>query len=195
MPDQDDERRDGELETPGGLEDESTEELVDDGLSLEQEIERLSGELDARIKEAEQNYARFLRACADLENYKKRAEKEKADFLSFANEGLILDLLPVVDNLERAIEHTTPEAGQDALVLGVRLTIDQFYGALKKYGLTPINAVNEKFDPAIHHAISHDEASCAPADTVVKEFQKGYALKGKVIRHSMVSVAKGPKGE
>lgn len=158
-----------------------------------EDIERLQAALEAKTRLAEDNYAKFLRAAADLENYKKRVEKEKARIIDFANEDLIIEILPVIDNLERALAHSEGEQNNLAsLVEGVKLTIDQTYSVFKKSGLKEIRAVGEKFDPGLHHAISHEDDNEAEPGTVVKEFQKGYLLKGKLIRPSMVMVAKEP---
>ncbi|MBI5970840.1 MAG: nucleotide exchange factor GrpE [Deltaproteobacteria bacterium] len=170
-----------------------------------EEISRLRLELEAKAKEAADNYERFLRVCADLENYKKRAEKEKSECVNFANETLISEVLPVIDNLERALEHAvvdTPSNGGPGeqgvppaggiSPEGVRLTISQFYAVMKKFGLEEIKAVGERFDPVMHHAISHEETEDADEGMVVREFQKGYILKGRLLRASMVAVAKRP---
>ncbi len=154
-----------------------------------EEILRLQAALDAKTKEAEENYAKFLRACADLENYKKRAEKEKADIRDFANEKLIVEVLSVMDNFERALDHAN-EKNLDSLKQGVKLTVDQMYALFKKYGLQEIKSVGEKFDPALHHAISHEESVGAAPGTVLKEFQKGYLLRGRLLRPAMVAVVK-----
>lgn len=159
----------------------------------EEALERLQAALEAKTRLAEDNYAKFLRTAADLENYKKRVEKEKARIIDFANEDLIIEILPVIDNLERALAHSEGEQNNlESLVKGVKLTIDQIYAVFKKSGLKEIMAVGEKFDPGLHHAISHEDNDEAEPGTVVKEFQKGYLLKGKLIRPSMVMVAKEP---
>jgi len=161
-----------------------------DGTTLESD---LNDALEAKTVEAAQNYDKYLRACADLENYKKRAEREKADAINFANETLLHDVLPVVDNFERALVHANSDQNIASLKEGVKLAIDQVYGVLKKYGLQEITAVGEKFNPELHHAISHEPSPEAEEGTVVKEFQKGYTLKGRLLRPSMVAVAKPPE--
>lgn len=158
----------------------------------EEAVERLKAELETKTKEAADNYDRFLRVCADLENYKKRAEREKTDCITYANESLLADVLPIIDNFDRALNHAADETTLDSLKEGVKLTIGQIWGVLKKYGLQEIPAVGEKFNPALHHAISHEETMDCPPDTVLSEFQKGYMLKGRLLRPSMVSVAKRP---
>lgn len=157
----------------------------------EEEIIRLKAELEAKAKEAEENYNKYLRSLADLENYKKRAEKEKADAINFANESIMEEILPVVDNFERALAHANGEENLESLRKGVKLTIDQMYAVLKKFGLQEIKSVGEKFDPSVHHAITHEESDGEP-DIVVREFQKGYYLKGRLLRPAMVAVSKKP---
>lgn len=158
-----------------------------------EEIRRLQEELEARAKEASENYDKYLRSLADLENYRKRTEKEKAEAISYANESLIEEVLPIVDNFERALAHANGEESLDSLRLGVKLTIEQMCGALRKFGLQEIKAAGEKFDPAVHHAISEEETTEAEPGTVVKEFQKGYYLKGRLLRPAMVAVARKPE--
>ncbi len=175
------------------VEEVSEEALEAESLPEAPPEESLEAALEAKTRLAEDNYAKFLRAVADLENYKKRVLKENARTIDFANEDLIIEILPVIDNLERALAHSEGEQDNcDSLIQGVKLTIDQIYSVLKKSGLTEVRAVGEKFDPGLHHAISHEDDDEAEPGTVVKEFQKGYLLKGKLIRPSMVMVAKEP---
>lgn len=158
----------------------------------EDEAALLMAELEAKANEARENYDRFLRASADLDNYKKRVEREKAELVNFSNEGLITELLPVMDNLQRALEHSNAGHNNiESLREGVRLTIEQMLSTFKKSGVEEIKAEGERFDPALHHAISHDEAGDGP-EVVVKELQKGYLLKGRLLRPSMVAVARKP---
>lgn len=180
----------GKENAPGG--EETVEETAQITELPDEEIARLRAELAARTKEAEDNHNRFLRAYADLENYKKRAEKEKADCITFANENLITEVLGVIDNLERALSHAKEE-NLESLMKGLQLIVDQMNMVLKKFGLQEIKAVGEKFDPSLHHAISHEDTTEVEPDTVVKEFQKGFLLKGRLLRASIVAVAKRPE--
>ncbi|MBI5902534.1 MAG: nucleotide exchange factor GrpE [Deltaproteobacteria bacterium] len=188
--------KDNECMTTEGQETNGGEGAVEEAHEIietpEEETKRLSGELASRTKEAADNHERFLRACADLDNYKKRAEKEKADGINFANESLISEVLPVLDNFERAFSHAREE-NLDSLTRGVHLIIEQMCAVLKKFGLEEIKSVGERFDPAAHHAISHEDSAQAEPETVVREFQKGYYLKGRLLRPAMVSVAKAPE--
>lgn len=156
----------------------------------EEELRRLKSALEAKTREAEDNYDRFLRSCADLENYRKRCEREKADAIAFANENLITDILPVIDNFDRALEHAQSADALSSLREGVKLTIEQGLAALGRYGLVEIKAEGERFDPVFHHAISHDEGDGVGDDVVVKVLQKGYTLKGRLLRPAMVAVSK-----
>jgi molecular chaperone GrpE len=161
----------------------------------EEEIIRLKAELDAKAREAQENYNRFLRAAADLDNYRKRAEKEKADLISYANEGLLSEILTVIDNFERALAHAGDEGNLTSLRQGMDMTVVQIYAVFKKYGLDEVKAIGERFDPSVHHAISHEETAEVAPGIVVKEFQKGYLLKGRLLRPSMVAVAKAPEAQ
>jgi len=147
--------------------------------------------LEEKTDEAARNYDLFLRARADLENLKKRQEKEKAGYMSYATECVVLEILPAIDNLERALEHASNSGGENvaSLVEGVRLTIEQMRKALAKFGVKEIKALGEPFDPSLHHAISHEDCEDVEPGRVVKEFQKGYLLKDKLLRPAIVSVA------
>lgn len=167
----------------------TAEELETINKLKELDIDTLVELAMAKTKEAEANNEMFLRKTADLENFKKRAEKERTDLLAFANEKLILDILPVLDNMERALSHADSESGT-ALKDGVKLVIDQFDSILTKFGLTPIEAKGKTFDPAYHEAVSHIDTTEFENDIVTEELQKGYILNNKVIRHTIVVVAK-----
>ena len=136
----------------------------------------------------------YLLAVADFENFRKRSEKEKENVVCFANENLIHQLLPILDNLERALSVKLDQAGIDSVLEGVRMVNDQLYSVLGACGLEPVDAVGGPFDPQYHEAVGvlpsreHDEG------TVISELQKGYSLKGKILRPSMVHVAGPPSG-
>ncbi|MFQ5736157.1 MAG: nucleotide exchange factor GrpE [Thermodesulfobacteriota bacterium] len=156
----------------------------------EQEIERLKGEIEAKEKEAKANLDKYLRSVADLENFRKRAQKEISDSKCFANETLISELLPVLDNFERALAHADGDGGSGSVRDGIKLIIDQMFGVLRKFGLEEVDALGQRFDPGLHHAISETESADAEPGTVVEVFQKGYYLKGKLVRPAMVAVAR-----
>ena len=154
----------------------------------------LEEQLAAAQEEARKNWDLYLRERADLENFRRRAQKEKEDLARFANENILKDLLPVLDNLERALEHARQEggAGEESLRQGVEMTLGLFAKSLEKFGVTPIQAEGAPFDPAWHEAMGQLESAEHPANTVVKELQKGYQLNGRLLRPTLVMVAKAP---
>ena len=150
--------------------------------------------------EAENYRDLCLRTQAEMENMKKRLEKEKSDFVKFANESMIKDLLGVLDNLERALTHAEQNREQasdqaSGLLEGVRMTYDGFWQALRKHGVKPVSAAGEKFDPRYHQAVMQREDAEAESGTVLEEIQKGYILHERLIRPSMVVVSQRPAGE
>jgi molecular chaperone GrpE len=153
-----------------------------------------TSELEAALKkaqeEAAENYDRFLRASADLENYKKRVSKEKTDLIRYGNEELIKELLPVIDNLERALEHTSSEGAQEGIVDGVAMTLQLFLGILQRFGVTPIAVEGEPFDPTKHEAVMEQPTDDYNPGHVVAELQKGYLLNDRLVRPAKVAVAK-----
>lgn len=152
----------------------------------------LRDELEAARGEAARNWDLYLRGQADMENYRKRAQREKEDLARFANEGILRDLLPVIDNLERAVEHAGEEEKSGSLIQGVEMTLGQFRKVLEKSGVRAICALGEPFDPALHEAMGQIETSTAPPNAVAQELQKGYLLNDRLLRPSLVMVAKAP---
>ena len=132
-------------------------------------------------------HERYLRVAADFENWKKRTAKEREDIVKFGNERLLRDILPVVDNLERAVQ--AGGAGS-TLLEGVRLVLKQFYEILGRFGVKSFTSVGEPFDPARHEALMQQESD-SPPNTVVSEVTKGYLLNDRLIRPAGVVVSKG----
>ena len=153
------------------------------------ELEKLSEQLQSKEMEYKELYDRFLRQMAELDNFKKRAAREKGEAIRYANEGLIRDLLPVLDNLERAVEHARGGNGKP-LLDGIEMVLKGFVDALNKYGVTQISAKGESFDPEKHEAIAQVESTGHEPNTVVDEFHKGYYLLDRLLRPALVSVAK-----
>jgi molecular chaperone GrpE len=149
--------------------------------------------LQEKEKEAKENYDRYLRAMAELENLKKRAEREKNELYKFANENLLKDLLPVLDNLERALEHGKEVDDPKALLEGVELTLKGFWAVLEKYGISSVAALGEAFDPHHHEAVMVQENSETPAGVIISQLQKGYRLHDRLVRPAMVIVSKKPE--
>jgi len=172
---------------------ETTEEQPQTELTAQERINQLEEALCAKEREAQDNWDKLLRERADLENYKKRASREKEELLNYGVKSIIEEILPVVDNLERALEHANEE-GLPALVEGVRMTHSLLMSALKKYGVCVVEgSCGTLFDPAFHQAMSQVETTDQPPNTIAQEFQKGYLLKDRLLRPSMVSVACQPK--
>ena len=150
--------------------------------SLRAKIEQLEAE-------AEESRNRYLRLAADFDNYKKRVRQEQSDLTRNASVDLIAKLLPVVDNFHRMLE-SAPEAGDDAWIRGVKLTLQQLEELLAGQGLVPIDAVGQPFDPNLHEAIGHEESDDHPEDTVVTEVRRGYRIHDRVVRPALVRVAR-----
>lgn len=154
-------------------------------------IQELEEALAQKEQEAAANWDKYLRERADLENYRKRVAREKEEILKYGNESFILDILPAVDNLERALSHAE-EGG--AVIEGVKLTLSMLLASLKKHGVTPIDTpAGTPFDPALHQAMTQVPTGDQEPNTVVAEFQKGYLLNDRLLRPAMVSVAIAPK--
>ena len=131
---------------------------------------------------------RYLRTLADFENYRKRADREKAEFFKYALAGAIKDLLPVLDNFDRALEHA--EEGDD-FHKGVLLIYKQLFDVLQRHGLKPIDQSGVRFDPNFHEAVVTEEDPSVPAQTVSAIMQKGYTLNDRLLRPALVKVAVG----
>ena len=144
--------------------------------------------LTAELKETNDKY---LRLYAEFENYKKKVNKDKEELVKYGNEKLIYELLPVIDNLEMALEHSKNEASE-SILQGVEITLKELMRILQKFELTPINSMGKPFDPAIHHAMTLVERDDIEENIVVEEFRKGYMFRDKVIRASLVGVSKKP---
>lgn len=142
-------------------------------------------------RRAEQEHEAYLRALADFANYKRRAEQEREGLRLAANESLLLRLLPIVDNFERALQSAQTTREYDKLVGGVSAILRQMQDFLQKEGVNPIEAVGQPFDPNYHNAVMRHETTEYPENTVVEELQKGYAVGDRVLRPSMVKVATG----
>jgi len=142
-------------------------------------------------KREEELYERLLRMTADFENYKKRVAREKQDFAKFAYEDLVASLLPVIDNLERALAHCEESKDINALADGVGMIHRQIRDVLKKFGVRVIESVGKSFDPTKHQAVQMMASKEYKANTVIQEYQKGYFLHDRLVRPAMVVVASG----
>ena len=136
---------------------------------------------------------KMLYMQADFENFKKIKNKEKQDVLKFGNEVLIKDLLPVVDNLERALEHASKTDDFKSIHDGVKIVLNEFLKVLEKAGVQPVEALGQKFDPNFHEAFFQEERKDVEPEIIVSEHLKGYVLNGRLIRPSLVSISKHPE--
>lgn len=158
-------------------------------------VEALTQQLQEKEKEAAENHDRYLRAVAELENYKKRAARDRADSLKYGQENLIKDILPLVDNLDRAMAHACKSNDFEAFKEGLRLVQNQLNGCLEKQGVERIEATGRDFDPNVHEAMLQVESPDHEHNQVVEEFEKGYLLNGRLLRPSKVSVCRLPVKE
>ena len=163
------------------------------GTATDGELEHLRQELAAKELEAKTNYDRFIRQTAELDNVKKRTAREREEISRFANELLIKDLLPVVDNLERAVAHASGGGNGKSLVEGVEMVLKGLLDVLAKHGVNQISAVGQPFDPSKHEAMAQVEDENYEPNSVVEELHKGYALRDRLLRPALVSVAKSSK--
>ena len=157
----------------------NAEEELSETKKLVQEKDNLSKEYLGRLE----------RLHADFDNYKKRQEKKQKEFIEFANERLINNLLSVIDNLERALDSTKNEKDTKAIKEGINNTLKEFRNILQKEGVKPMQSIGHRFDPYKHEAVMRIETDKYSEDTVTEELRKGYYIKSKVLRPAMVKVA------
>jgi molecular chaperone GrpE len=167
-----------------------TEKIAAEPSAKSGSAEELEQKLAAAESEAKESFDRFLRASAELENFKKRTQKEIEDFRKYANESLIKELLNVVDNLERAIEVPKDGGDETKIVEGVDLTLKELLKVFQKFNVHPIVALGEPFDPNFHQAMMQQEVTDRPDNIVIQELQKGYMIHDRLLRPAMVVVSK-----
>ena len=152
-------------------------------------LKELKLKLESAEKESKDNYEHFLRVSAEFENYQKRSARETNDFRKYANESLLKDLLPVVDNLERAINlKSNHDVERSGIIEGINLTLADILKVFEKFSVKPIESVHKPFDPAFHQAVSKQEDKNYAENTVLYELQKGYTIHDRLLRPAMVVV-------
>ena len=161
--------------------------------ALGPELAKLREQLEAKEKEAKDNYDRFLRQVAEIDNFKKRTAREKDEAIRFASEALIRDILPIVDNLERAVTHAKGGGNGKPLVEGVEMVLKGLFDVLSKHGVDPISAIGQPFDPGKHEAMAQVESREHEPNTIVEEHHKGYTFQDRLLRPALVTVSKAPK--
>src|SRR5690606_28307987 len=184
-----------------GIEKENEEQLVDDSVETEvveqeespsnkdEELETYNEEVENLQKEKEELYQRFLRAQAEFDNFKKRTIKERESAAKYKSQDLATELLPAIDNFERALQVEVDESNK-GLLEGISMVYRQLIDALKSQGIEAIESVGKEFDPNIHQAVMQVEDESMDSNVVVEELQKGYLIKDRVIRPAMVKVNK-----
>jgi molecular chaperone GrpE len=160
---------------------------------LQLELTKLRQQLETKEKEAQDYHDRFLRQAAELDNFKKRAARERDDSIRFGNETLIREFLPVIDNLERAIAHAKDGGNGKPLIEGVEMVLKGLFDVLSKHGVMQVSAVGEPFDPHRHEAMAQVESENHEPNTVVEEHHKGYVLHDRLLRPALVTVSKPSK--
>lgn len=149
----------------------------------------LEEKLEAAERLAQENHDRFLRVAAELDNFRKRKEREISDLRKYANQALLRELLGVVDNLERALASARENGQPEALMEGVEMTLKELLKIFDQFGVTPIEALEQPFDPNHHEAVMQEPSDAHPANTVIRELQKGYLLRDRLLRPAMVVVS------
>jgi len=167
-------------------------ELIDDlGAEFELRGDVVEDALETAVAEAAAMRDQVLRTQAEFDNFRKRITREREDERKRATERLVEELLPAIDNLERAIEHTSADHEIEHLITGVTSVHAQIVGVLSKAGVSVIDPTGQAFDPASHQAVSQQEDLAVPDGTVIAAFQKGYEMGGRVVRPAMVVVSTG----
>ena len=163
-----------------------TESTIDELTALRLRVEE-------KTKEAQANHDLFLRERAENENFKRRMQREKSEALRFANEPLVRDILPVLDNLQRAISHAQSGGGGQSLIDGVTLVARSFLETLERHGVSRVSAKGQPFDPTKHEAMAQVESAEVAPNTVVDEYTPAYVLHDRLVRPALVTVAKAPE--
>jgi len=189
-----DEDRDKATETEADAKDQKNSEGEAEKIDQEQAddpMKDLEVQLEAKEQEAKENYDRLLRVSAEFENYKKRTSRELEEFRKYANQSLIKELLSVVDNLELAMKSTNGhETIDQGLLQGLEMTHKEILKIFEKFNVKPIEAQGQVFDPTFHEAVMQEETDEVNANTIVNELQKGYLIHNRLLRPSMVVVAR-----
>lgn len=175
-----------EIETSGTSAEGARKELEQTKVQLDVSLQK-GRELMDKLKD---EHERVLRAVADLENYKKRAAKEKEEVLKFGIEKLLKDFLPVVDNFDRALEHAQKSADFEGFKTGINMTRKMFEDTLAKHGVKSFPSAGKPFDPNFHEAMQAVESADVPPNHVVSEMVRGYTLNDRLVRPALVTVSK-----
>jgi molecular chaperone GrpE len=149
--------------------------------------------LSDKVKKSDEYFDRLLRLQAEFDNFRKRSEKERIEFIKYANEEIIAEILKILDDFERAVESGRDKKDFDILYKGIEMIHKDLGEFLKQNGLEEIDSKGKAFNPHEHEAMMQEETDKVPENHVIEEFQKGYTLNGRIIRPAKVKVAKKPK--
>jgi len=181
--------KDKKTNTIDNLDDESTpDSSLESGESSESALQK---SLAAKSEELNAFNDKYLRQAAEFDNYKRLAQRDQREQIKFGNEQLLKELLPTVDNLERAIKAAKSDRSNESLMQGVDLTLKQLVTVLGRFGVQAIDTVGKPFDPSAHQAVASVPSDSVPVEHVVEEFQRGYRLHDRILRAAMVTVSTG----
>ncbi len=182
------ETEDAEIENKTSQEKDSD---TKDAEKTDDPLKEMEAKLESLEQEAKASYDRFLRVSAEFENYKKRAVREMNDFRKFANETFVKAMLPVIDNLDRAIETaSSDEQTNSSVVEGVSMTLKEILKVFEQFNVKGFESLGKTFDPNFHQAVMQEETEDHPENTVIHELQKGYMMHDRLLRPAMVVVSK-----
>ena len=199
-------KQEKKTDKPEDVAESKAEEAGKDGMASEEKnedlaksasvdpLKEMAEKLESLEQESKETHDRLLRVSAEFENYKKRAAREMTEFRKFANESFAKALLPVVDNLDRAIESSSNDKQTDSSVVeGVSMTLKEIMRVLEQFSMKPFESIGETFDPGFHQAMYQEETEEYPDNTIIKELQKGYMIHDRLLRPAMVVVSKSKK--
>ena len=160
-----------------------------------EEEKSVEEKIKASEAKVEEHYNRLLRVTAEFENYRKRMEREMNEFRKYANESIVKDVLPTIDNLQRALSTSSgkDKNNTESIREGVDMTLKGLLDALERHGVVPIESLGKPFDPNFHHAVMQEESERHPENTVSQELQKGYMIQDRLLRPALVVVSKKPE--
>ena len=168
----------------------------DDKEKNDDPLKVMEARLESMEQESKDSHDRFLRVSAEFENYKKRAVREMNDFRKFANESFVKAMLPVVDNLDRAIESSSDDDHSNSSVVeGVNMTLKEILKIFEQFGVKPFASLGKTFDPALHQAVMQEESDDHPEKTILNELEKGYMMHDRLLRPATVVVSKKTDSE
>ena len=171
------------------------EKLKEIQILQKEKIDSLKKEVEAKKKEANAYYDKWLRLCAEFDNFKKRIEREKTDFIKYAGEKIVRDLLPIMDDLDRAIKAGKENHKKEDFIKGIEMVVNQIINTFKTHGAKPFDSLGQTFDPNKHQAVSKFSTEDHEHHTITEEFRKGWMFGDRLIRPAMVVVAENETKE